>query len=86
MIIIISSFQEDNIFWHECQSNIWSSITKVEMTLVMNMHKLFTVCTEQVRSPYTGESVGFNYYNSKVFDLRFYDAVSNISVMSTLPE
>ena len=35
----------------QCQSNIWSSITKVEMTL--SMHKLFTVCTEQVRSPYT---------------------------------
>ena len=45
----MSLFQEDNI----CQSNIWSSITKVEMTLAVEHAYIITVCTEQVRSPYT---------------------------------
>ena len=35
------------------QSNIWSSDTKTCMRLVITDRKLFTVCTEQVRSPYT---------------------------------
>ena len=36
--------------WH---SNIWSSDTKTYMHLIITKQwKLFTVCTEQVRSPY----------------------------------
>ena len=35
IIIIITLIQEDNRFWHGCQSNIWSSITKVEMPLTV---------------------------------------------------
>ena len=39
--------------WHNCQSNIWSSDTKTYMRLIIaKQWKLFTVCTEQVRSPY----------------------------------
>ena len=32
--------------WHECKSNIWSSNTKVDMSLIKC--RLFTVCPEQV--------------------------------------
>ena len=37
---------------YECQSNICSSDTKTYMRLIIKQLKLFTVCTEQVRSPY----------------------------------
>ena len=35
IIIIITSFQEDNIFGHVFQSNIWSLITKAGMSLTI---------------------------------------------------
>ena len=39
--------------WYNCLSNIWSSDTKTYMRLIIaKQWKLFTVCTEQVRSPY----------------------------------
>ena len=39
--------------WHECQFNIWSSDTTTYMRLIITKQlKLFTVCTEQVRSLY----------------------------------
>ena len=53
-------FQEDNILgMNACQSNIWSSISKVEMSLIIVIiepayqHVLFRVYTEHERSPYT---------------------------------
>ena len=60
IIIIISLFQED-----ECQSNIWSSITKVEMTLgiehayiIYSMYRagevsIHRACCERATQPYS---------------------------------
>ena len=41
IIHVISLFQEDKNIWHECQSNIWYSITN----LCLRKCNLFTVCT-----------------------------------------
>ena len=50
-LLIITLIQEAN--WHECQSNILSSDTKIYMRLLITKQwKLFIVRTDQVRSPY----------------------------------
>ena len=51
-LLIIISFQEDNIFG-TIASLAWSSDTKTYMRFIIaKQWKLFTVCTEQVMSPY----------------------------------
>ena len=54
-LLIIILFEEDNIFGTiaSVAYGIWSSDTKTYMRLIITKQwKLFTVCTEQVRSPY----------------------------------
>ena len=46
-------FQEDNIFGTNCRLTYGPWLQKYKWHWHLHMHKLFTVCTDQVRSPYT---------------------------------
>ena len=53
IIIIITLFQEDNIFGMYASLTYGPQLQRYPCHWQLNRHKLFTVCTEQVRSPYT---------------------------------
>ena len=52
-IIIITLFQEDNIFGMYASLTYGPQLQRYACHWQFSIHKLFTVCTEQVRSPYT---------------------------------
>ena len=53
IMIIISLFQEDNISGTNASLTYGLRLQRQKWHWQLNKHKLFTVCTEQVRSPYT---------------------------------
>ena len=52
MIIIIISFQEDNIFGTNASLTYGPQMQTYMRLIITKQWKLFTVCTEQVMSPY----------------------------------
>ena len=71
--------------WHVCQSNIWSSFTKVDWQL--NRHKLVSVYTEQVRSPYTEHAAsGLPNRTPLEGEVRFVQAQDQQVVTTRSPE
>ena len=53
IIIIITLFQEDNLFGLYVGLTYGPQLQRYACHWQLNRHELFTVCTEQVRSPYT---------------------------------
>ena len=53
IIIIISLFQENNIFGTNASLTYGPRLQRWKWQWQLNMHKLFTVWTEQVRAPFT---------------------------------
>ena len=52
-IIIITLFQEDNISGTNASLTYGPQIQTYMCLIITKQRKLFTICTEQVRSPYT---------------------------------
>ena len=83
VIIIISLFQEDNIFGTNASLTYGPQFQRQKWHWQLNMHKLFTVCTEQVRSPYSEHAAsGLPNHNHLEGKVRF-DKAQDQQVVTT---